>query len=99
MSGWLSQLRHWSLHTAPMSQTTRSVSLRKQILIMKEGDVILAPLPQADGQIKNRPALFLRELPPFQDALVCGISTQLHQWVIGFDELITSQDDDFASSG
>lgn len=82
-----------------MSQTTRSVSLRKQILIMKEGDVILAPLPQADGQIKNRPALFLRELPPFQDALVCGISTQLHQWVIGFDELITSQDDDFASSG
>lgn len=42
---------------------------------MKEGDVVLTPVPQANGQIKNRPALFLREMPPFQDALVCGIST------------------------
>jgi mRNA interferase MazF len=41
---------------------------------MKEGNVILASLPQADGQIKKRPALFLREMPPFKDALVCGIS-------------------------
>ena len=37
---------------------------------MKEGDVILTPLPQADGKIKNRPAIFLREMPPFQDILV-----------------------------
>ena len=43
---------------------------------MKEGDVVLTPVPQADGQIKNRPALFLRTMPPFNDALVCGISTQ-----------------------
>ncbi|MFO7679541.1 MAG: type II toxin-antitoxin system PemK/MazF family toxin [Chloroflexota bacterium] len=66
---------------------------------MKQGDVILTPVPQADGQIKNRPALFLRELPPFNDALVCGISTQLHQHVPEFDETITSEDDDFADSG
>ena len=66
---------------------------------MKQGDIILTPIPQADGKIKNRPALFLRELPPFKDALVCGISTQLHQQVPGFDELITSQDKDFADSG
>jgi len=44
---------------------------------MKQGDVILTSMPQADGQVKNRPALFLRILPPFDDALVCGISTQL----------------------
>lgn len=31
---------------------------------MKEGDVVLTPLSQADGSIKNRPALLLRELPP-----------------------------------
>ena len=37
---------------------------------MSEGDVILTPLPQADGQIKNRPAVALRELPPFGDMLV-----------------------------
>lgn len=35
---------------------------------MKEGDVIIAPMPQADGAVKNRPALILREMPPFQYA-------------------------------
>jgi mRNA interferase MazF len=66
---------------------------------MKEGNVILASLPQADGQIKKRPALFLREMPPFKDALVCGISTQLQQQVPGFDEIIRLQDPDFSGSG
>lgn len=66
---------------------------------MKEGDIILTPLPQADTQVKNRPALFLRVMPPFGDALVCGISTQLHQQVGGFDEIIFSQDRDYAESG
>ena len=66
---------------------------------MKEGNIILTPIPQADGQVKNRPALFLRELPLYKDALVCGISTQLHQKVTGFDEVIAVQDKDFATSG
>jgi len=66
---------------------------------MKEGDVILTPIPQADGRVKNRPAIVLREMPPFRDLLVCGVSTQLHQRVDGFDELILSTDDDFAGSG
>lgn len=66
---------------------------------MQEGDVILTPLPQADGRIKNRPALVLRQMPPFGDFLVCGISTQLHQRVNNFDEIITSDDNDFALSG
>jgi mRNA interferase MazF len=66
---------------------------------MKEGDVVLTPLPQANRQIKNRPAVFLREMPPFGDALVCGISTQLQQRVAGFDEIIAKQDADFVSSG
>jgi mRNA interferase MazF len=66
---------------------------------MKQGDIILTPLPQANGQIKNRPALFLRVMPPFNDVLVCGISAQLHHQVPNFDELITRQDRDFASSG
>ena len=66
---------------------------------MKEGDIVLTPVPQANGQIKNRPALFLRAMPPFNDALVCGISTQLQQQVAGFDEIITQQDADFSTSG
>jgi mRNA interferase MazF len=66
---------------------------------MQEGDIILTPLPQVDGRIKNRPAIILRQMPPFGDFLVCGISTQLHQRVENFDEIIASEDDDFTSSG
>ncbi len=66
---------------------------------MNEGDVVITPLPQTDGKIKNRPAIVLREMPPYSDVLVCGISTQLHQIALGFDELIQRDDDDFASSG
>ncbi len=66
---------------------------------MKETDVILALLPQADGTMKRRPAIVLREMPPFKDFLVCGVSTQFHQKVENFDELITPSDADFASSG
>jgi mRNA interferase MazF len=66
---------------------------------MKEGDIILTPMPQADGIVKNRPAIYLREMPPFRDALVCGVSTQIHRLAPDFDELITSRDSDFSSSG
>lgn len=66
---------------------------------MKESDVILALLPQADGTLKRRPAIILREMPPFNDFLLCGVSTQLHQQVDDFDEIIALSDDDFATSG
>ena len=66
---------------------------------MNEGDIILTPLPQADGRVKNRPAVALRELPPYGDLLVCGVSTQVHQLVSGFDELIVRSDADFSTSG
>lgn len=66
---------------------------------MQEADVILTPIPQADGSIKNRPAVVLRALPPYQDWLVCGISTQLRQEVTGFDELIAPGDKDYPNSG
>ena len=66
---------------------------------MNQGDVILTPVPQADGNIKNRPAIFLREMPPYRDVLVCGVSTQLHREVRGFDEVIRSTDSDFSATG
>jgi mRNA interferase MazF len=34
---------------------------------MTEGDVVLTPLPQADGYVKNRPAVVLRVMPPHGD--------------------------------
>lgn len=66
---------------------------------MKEGDVVLTPLPQADGQIKNRPAIILREMPPYGDLLVCGVSTQLDKEAAGFDDPIRPGDADFPTSG
>ncbi len=66
---------------------------------MQEADVVLTPVPQANGAIKNRPAIILREMPPYKDLLVCGISTQLHQRVPGFDEIISPSDTDFVASG
>ena len=66
---------------------------------MKEGDVVIVAMPQADGSVKNRPTIILREMPPFQDLLVCGVSSQLRQEVKGFDEVILTTASDFWSSG
>jgi mRNA interferase MazF len=66
---------------------------------MKEGDVVIVAMPQADGGVKNRPVIFLREMPPFQDALVCGVSSQMRHEVKGFDEIVSPNDDDFEASG
>jgi mRNA interferase MazF len=56
---------------------------------MTEGDIVLAALQQADGTYKKRPVLVLRIMPRFNDFLICGISTQLHQFIPEFDEMIT----------
>ncbi len=61
--------------------------------------MVLLPLAQADGKVKPRPAIALRALPGFGDWLVCGVSTQVHQCVAGFDETIASGDPDFPASG
>ncbi len=65
---------------------------------MKESDVVIVAMPQADGSVKNRPTIILREMPPFQDMLVCGVSSQLRQEVKDFDEIISPADSDFAAS-
>jgi mRNA interferase MazF len=65
---------------------------------MKEGNVVIVAMPQADGSVKNRPTIILREMPPFQDMFVCGVSSQLRQEVKGFDEIISPTDSDFAAS-
>ncbi len=37
---------------------------------MQESKIILTPIPQSNGAIKNRPALVLRKMPKYQDLLV-----------------------------
>jgi mRNA interferase MazF len=66
---------------------------------MKEGNVILTAIIQADGRDKKRPALILRKLPKFGDLLICGISTKLYQYTPDFDEIIRVEDPDFIKSG
>lgn len=61
--------------------------------------MILTPLPQADGIEKNRPALALCAMRPFGDLLICGISTQLHHEVAGFDEVVAPGILDFSTTG
>jgi mRNA interferase MazF len=65
------------------------------------GDVVLISLPQlGGGAAKLRPALLLADLPgPYQNLLLCGISTQLQQIQPNWDELIQPGDADFAASG
>jgi mRNA interferase MazF len=66
---------------------------------MREGNIILTAILQADGQRKNRPALVLREMPKYGDLLICGISTQIQQYLPNFDEIIKPEDVDFKDSG
>jgi mRNA interferase MazF len=38
-------------------------------------------------------------MPPHDDLLVCGVSTQLHHEVSGFDEIVGEGDTDFPAIG
>jgi mRNA interferase MazF len=68
---------------------------------VKPGDVVLIPLPQfGGGPAKLRPALVLADLPgPYQNLLLCGISTQLLHLQANWDERLDAGDADFAGSG
>jgi mRNA interferase MazF len=66
---------------------------------MKPSSIILTNVSQADGKSKLRPAVVLCKLPKYNDLLVCGISSQIHQVVDGFDEIINEHDSDFKNSG
>jgi mRNA interferase MazF len=66
---------------------------------MKPGDVLLTIMPQADGSQKARPVLLLCRVPPFDDFLVCGITTQLGNAVPGLDEIVSASDGDFKATG
>jgi mRNA interferase MazF len=63
--------------------------------------VVLIRLPQAaGGSPKLRPALVLADLPgPYQNLLLCGVSTQLALQQPNWDEPISPGDADFKSSG
>lgn len=66
---------------------------------LKAGDVALIQMPQADGKLKPRPILLLKKMPPYDDWLVCGISTQLQQESKDFDVVILDKETHFKATG
>lgn len=66
---------------------------------MQAGDIALLNMQQPDGSKKARPVLLLKQVKPFNDWIVCAVSSQLHQEVKGFDYLILDTDADFAATG
>ncbi|MEP6465462.1 MAG: type II toxin-antitoxin system PemK/MazF family toxin [Parafilimonas sp.] len=66
---------------------------------MQAGDIVLIEMLQSDGNYKLRPALILKPLPKYNDFLVCGISTQIHQYIKDFDEILNESDFHFTKTG
>ncbi|MCY7345381.1 MAG: type II toxin-antitoxin system PemK/MazF family toxin [Pyrinomonadaceae bacterium] len=69
--------------------------------VKRAGQIVLFRFPQTDLVVgKTRPALLLAPLPSgYDDWLVCMISTQTQQTVLGIDEAISITDSDFSQSG
>ncbi len=69
--------------------------------MIKEGQIVLFRFPQTDQSTgRARPALVLRQLPgPYDDWMICMVSTQLSQQIEGHDEIIRPEDSDFTDSG
>ncbi|MBE0434900.1 MAG: type II toxin-antitoxin system PemK/MazF family toxin [Methylomicrobium sp.] len=65
------------------------------------GCIALTPFPYTDlSGHKMRPVLLLRQVSvPFDDWLVCMVSSQLRQADEGLDELILPTDSDFRLTG
>jgi len=69
--------------------------------MIREGKIVLFRFPQTDqSRGKLRPALVIRKLPgPYDDWLICMISTQVSQQIQELDDLIKPEDGDFKDSG
>src|SRR5690625_6346076 len=65
------------------------------------GQIVLFHFPQTDlSEGKLRPALLVGPLPgPYDDWLICMISSQTHQYLEGFDEIVAEEHSDFEASG
>jgi mRNA interferase MazF len=67
----------------------------------RSGQVVVFRFPQTDFEEgKLRPVLLLGKLPGnYDDWLICMVSSQTHQYIEGFDEIVQENDIDFGESG
>lgn len=66
---------------------------------MEAGDVIRWAFVQADGRTKLRPAILLKRVPPFNDWVICAVSTQVHRYRPGLDILLDIGHPDLKRAG
>jgi mRNA interferase MazF len=68
---------------------------------MRAGQIVLFRFPNTDlREGKLRPALLIARVPgPYDDWLICMISSRLRQHQPGFDEIVRETDEDYAQSG
>ena len=68
---------------------------------MKPGDIMLVKFPRTNlEEGKYRPVLLISKFPgPFDDWLICAITSQLKHKITGWDDIIAETDRDFKSSG
>ncbi len=64
------------------------------------GQIVLFKFPRTDLILGSlRPSLLIAPIPSsYDDWLVCMISTQIHQAIPNFDEIILKTDSDFAQT-
>lgn len=66
---------------------------------MKPGDVVRWSFVQGDGQRKFSPAIVLGLVPPYNDLLVCAVSSQVQREVKGLDLIVDEGHPDFKRMG
>ncbi len=66
---------------------------------MNKGDIVLARLQMSNSSFKLRPVLIINFFPPYNDCLVCGISSQLHQHAEGVSYLLSEDAGYFNKTG
>ena len=68
---------------------------------MKPDDIMLVRFPHTDlKRGKYRPVLLISKFPgPFDDWLICAITSQLKHKIAEWDDIIKETDRDFESSG
>ena len=63
----------------------------------RNGDLIIfdtIAITKEGIKVKSRPGICLRKLPGnYQQFLVCGLSSQIHLCIKGFDEIVKRSDD------
>lgn len=65
---------------------------------MEAGDVIRWAFVQADGQLKLRPAVLLKRVPPFNDWVICAVSSQVQRFQTRLDVKLDDRHPDFRAA-